>query len=397
MRLALVFGFLGWARPADSRRGGGRRWCLAFGAVCAAIALVTPALADSAYDSVDLSAEQAKQITIGTVGYRDFPQDQSAVGSVDFDEDMESQIFPPYQGKILTIEARIGDTVRRAQILFTIDSPDLLQAESNLISADATLTQSNRALARARDLYRKNGMAEKDYDQAVNDQQTAEGAYRAARDAVQIFGKTEAEIDLIVHSRKPDPSLIVRSPINGLVVARSAAPGVFVQPGNTPAPLTIADNALMWLIANVGEGQSALISPGQPVIAQVQALPGRSFSGRVAAVGAIVDPNTRRFVVRTEIADPDHVLRSGMFADFTITTGAPIHALAMPMNGVVREGDGTQSVWVTTDRRHFLRKTVTIGLASNGYRQITGGLGEGETVVTDGAVFLSNMLQADPT
>jgi cobalt-zinc-cadmium efflux system membrane fusion protein len=117
----------------------------------------------------------------------------------------------------------------------------------------------------------------------------------------------------------------------------------------------------------------------------------------VTAVGATIDPATRRFALRSDIADPEHALRSGMFADFTITTGAPVHALAVPLNGVVREGDGTQSVWVTTDQRHFMRKTVTIGTQAEGFRMITGGLSAGETVVTDGAVFLSNMLQADPT
>ena len=86
-----------------------------------------------------------------------------------------------------------------------------------------------------------------------------------------------------------------------------------------------------------------------------------------------------------------------MFAEFTITTGDAIHALAIPVNGIAREGDGTMSVWITADRRHFVRHTVTVGLTSHGYRQLLGGVAEGEQVVTDGAVFLSNMLTADPT
>jgi cobalt-zinc-cadmium efflux system membrane fusion protein len=240
-------------------------------------------------------------------------------------------------------------------------------------------------------------MAEKDYDQAVSDQQSAEGALRAARDGVRIFGKTDAEIDRIAATRHVDPALIVRSPIDGVVIARNAAPGVFVQPGTAPAPLTVADTSLMWMLANVPEDTSASISVGLPVSVRVSAYPGRGFTGRVASVGTSVDQATRRFVVRSEIADPQHVLRSGMFADFTITTAAPQRSLAVPMNGIVREGDGTQSAWVTTDRRHFVRRSVSIGRAADGYRQILGGLNEGELVVTDGAVFLSNMLTADPS
>jgi len=307
------------------------------------------------------------------------------------------QVFPPYQGKILEIFARSGDAVEKGQVLFTIDSPDLVQAESTLISADATLHLTDRVLARARDLFQARGLAAKDLDQAISDQQSAEGAWRSARDAVRIFGKSDSEIDRIVASRRVDPTLVVRSPIRGVVVSRAAAPGVFVQPGTAPAPVTVADMSVMWMLADVPESLSASFKVGQPVSVQVSAYPGRSFAGRLAAVGTTIDPSTRRFVLRSEIQDPVHALRSGMFANFTITTGEPVRALAVPMNGVVREGDGTMSVWVTEDRRHFVRRSVKIGLESHGFRQILDGVREGELVVTDGAVFLSNMLTADPT
>jgi len=355
------------------------------------------AAAPDAGDSVDLTEQQVKAIRIGTAQQLDFSTTETAIGSIDFDEDLEAQIFPPYQGKVLQIFVRSGDNVRKAQVLFTIDSPDLVQAESTLISADAQLRLTSRALARAKDLYHTHGLAEKDYDQAVSDQQTADGALRAARDAVRIFGKSDGEIDRIAAARRVDPALVVRSPIDGVVIARNAAPGVFVQPGTAPAPLTVADTSTMWMLASPTEDLSASFKVGQPVSVQVAAYAGHPFTGRVAAVGSAIDPSTRRFVLRSEVADPDHKLRSGMFAEFTIVTGDPVRSPAVPMNGVVREGDGTESIWVTTDRRHFVRRSVVIGRQQNGYRQIVSGLREGELVVTDGAVFLSNMLTADPT
>jgi cobalt-zinc-cadmium efflux system membrane fusion protein len=70
---------------------------------------------------------------------------------------------------------------------------------------------------------------------------------------------------------------------------------------------------------------------------------------------------------------------------------------AVPVNSVVREGDGTMTVWVTTDRHHFTQRVVQIGLQSDGYDQILDGLKQGELVITDGAVFVDNMLTASPT
>jgi cobalt-zinc-cadmium efflux system membrane fusion protein len=81
-----------------------------------------------------------------------------------------------------------------------------------------------------------------------------------------------------------------------------------------------------------------------------------------------------------------------MYANFVIRTGDPVRAVAVPLNGIVREGDGTMSAWVTTDRHHFVKRTVEIGLVRDGYDQILKGLAPGELIATDGAIFLSNML-----
>jgi cobalt-zinc-cadmium efflux system membrane fusion protein len=97
-------------------------------------------------------------------------------------------------------------------------------------------------------------------------------------------------------------------------------------------------------------------------------------------------------LVRSEIADPKHELRAGMFANFVIRTGAPERSLAIPFDGVVREGDGTMTAWVTADRRRFTKHTVKIGLTHDGYVQILEGVQAGELVATEGAIFLSNAL-----
>jgi cobalt-zinc-cadmium efflux system membrane fusion protein len=86
-----------------------------------------------------------------------------------------------------------------------------------------------------------------------------------------------------------------------------------------------------------------------------------------------------------------------MFASFTIQIRDPIDALGIPVNGVVREGDGTMTAWVSTDRHHFEQRSVKLGLEEDGHYQVLDGLRGGESVVTDGAVFLDNMLQAPPT
>jgi membrane fusion protein, heavy metal efflux system len=350
---------------------------------------VRPAADDQ---SVDLTEKQAASLKIGRVVLRDFVLQKTAVGTIDFNENLLVQVFSQYQGKILKAFHNIGDEVKAGEVLFTIDSPDLLQAESTLLASAGVLELQKKVLARVTNLLKSGGSAQKDVDQSTSDEQTAEGNFKAAKDAVRIFGKSDAEIEQILSDRKVDSTLVVPSPISGRVVARNAAPGFLTQPGVAPAPFTVADLSTMWMIANVIETDAPAYKLGQQVEVTVPAYPDKVFKGHVTALGALIDPNTHRQLVRSEIEDPEHLLRSGMFASFVIRIGDAARSLAVPAEGVVREGDGTMTVWSTRDNRHFVKRTVTTGLAQDGWTQILSGLSPDETVVQDGAVFLSNKL-----
>jgi cobalt-zinc-cadmium efflux system membrane fusion protein len=344
--------------------------------------------------TLDLSASQLNAIKIEPVGSYPFPVEKEAVGNIDFDGDLSVQVFPAFQGTILNTFGELGARVQKDQPLYTIKSPDLIQAESNLIGAAATFELTSKELARVQGL---GGIAEREKEQATSDQQTAEGALKAARDAVLVFGKTTAEIEQMIASRKIDPALVVRSPISGKITYKIAQPGFLVQPGNSPAPYSVADVAIKWMLANVPESESAFFRVGQPVAVKVMAYPDRVFKGKVSKIYETVDPTTHRVTIRSEIADPKDELHPGMLANFVIQVRNPVEATAIPANGVVREADGTMTAWVTSDRHHFVQRIIKIGLRNDDRVQVLDGLQRGELAVTNDAVFLSNMLQAAPT
>jgi cobalt-zinc-cadmium efflux system membrane fusion protein len=344
--------------------------------------------------TLDLSPSQLNAIKIEPVGTYRFPVEEEAVGSIDYDEDLSVPVFPAYQGTIISTLADLGGEVQKDQPLYTIKSPDLIQAESTLIGAEATYVLTSKELARVQGL---GGVAEREKEQATSDEQTAEGALKAARDAVRVFGKTDAEIDQMIASRKIDPALVVRSPIPGKITAKNAQPGWLVQPGNQPAPYSVADVAIKWMLANVMESEIPLFHLGQPVQVCVMSYPNRVFKGRVSKIYETVDPNTHRVTIRSEITDPHDELHPGMLANFEIRVHDPVETAALPANGVVRESDGTMTAWVTTDRHHFVQRILKTGLRKDNQVQILAGLQRGELAVTDGAVFLDNMLEAPPS
>lgn len=245
------------------------------------------------------------------------------------------------------------------------EDPAIVQAESTLLSAAANLELSSKELRRVQSLGEGNGIAQKELEQAFSAQETAEAALKAARDAVRALGKSDAEIDRMIAARR------IQSTPGGRAWRR-------------------------WALANVAESDSVAVRPGQPVSLTVMAFPGRVFSGKVARVYAAVDPVTHRVAVRAEIADPKDELRAGMLADFVILVAPPVQSVAIPANGAVRETDGSTSVWVTTDRRHFTQRKVSTGERDGGWVQVLNGVQPGELIVSDGAVFLSNLLEAPP-
>lgn len=353
---------------------------------------VTPA------NIVRLTDEQLKSIKVASAAMHDFVVRREAVGIIDFNQDRNVPVVAPYQGRIKDVQVALGEDVRRGDVLYTIESSDLIQAESTLIGTAGVLQLTTNALERAKRLYGFESSAQKDIEQATSDQQTAAANYAAARNTLRnVFGKSETEIERIVAHRAVDGTLAVTSPMDGRITARTAALGMFVQQGATPAPITVTDISTMWMVGYVAESDIGLVHRGDLVAVGVPAYPGRTFTAKLTTIGTTVDPVTHRFSVRAEIADPQHELLPQMLATFTIQTSMPRRVVAVPANGIVREGDGTLSAWVTTDGHAFAKRVVQVGLIEDGVDEISSGLHEGEMVVTDGAVFVSNMLSAPPT
>jgi membrane fusion protein, heavy metal efflux system len=346
----------------------------------------------TADNSVTLNDTQLKAVKVREVEERLFEITHATVGNIDFNQDNSLQVFTPYPGRITKLLAKAGDDVKKGQVLFEIDSPDLSTAEGTLIQAAAQLEMTTKALNRARELYASKGAAQKDLEQAVSDHKTAEGNHNAARNAVRIFGKTDAEMDQIVATHRIDSQMPVPSPMDGRLTARNAAVGLYVQPGNTPAPYTVSDVSTMWMLASVPEAEVPQLRLGQDVEIKVAAFPGRIFKGKITNIGASVDPNTHRIQVRSHVKDPEHELRAQMFATFVIRTGEPVKSPAVPEGGVVREGDGTMTAWVTTDGHRFTQREIKVGLLQDGFWQVLDGLKPGERVAADGALFMANAL-----
>jgi cobalt-zinc-cadmium efflux system membrane fusion protein len=344
------------------------------------------------YNTVSLSDEQARTVQIITAQTRECALQRESVGYIDFNQDKTVSVSPQWAGHITKVFVQANDQVHKGQPLLAIDSIDLIQAESTLISTAGLLQLTRRALERAHHMSESQVGTQKDWEQAQADQQTAEANYKSARDAVRIFGKSDADIDSIIANRKVDGELIIKSPIDGLITSRSASVGALIQPGQSPAPLVVSDVSSVWMVASVSEYDLPILRMGQSVSVSVSAYPEQVFKGEINSIGAASDPATHRIPVRSVIRDPQHQLRAQMLATFVLYAGHPTRTMALPLNAVIRESDGSMSVFVTKDGHRFEKRTVKIGSEQAGYYPIESGLSEGERVAGDSALFISNAL-----
>ena len=344
-------------------------------------------------NSLIITPSQIKQVKPGPVIERDFSQDSSAVGIVDFNQDQTVQVFGPYQGRIGKVLVAAGDDVKAGQPLYTILSPDLAQAASTLVSTAGILKMSNETLRRGKSLYETRAISLKELEQNISDQQTADASYQAALKTMGLFGLTDAQIKQILSGRKIDTETVVVSPVTGKVVSRVAAPGQLVQPGTAPAPITVSDTTKLWMVASVPEGEIARYRVGQTLFVQVQAYPDKTYSGKVFFMSESSDPVTHRIQLRANLIDDAHELRPQMIADFNVVLGDPILSPAVPAKALAREADGTFTVWVTESDKStkYIKQTVKVGLMQADYVQILDGIKPGDIVAQSNALFLSNL------
>ncbi len=349
---------------------------------------------------VRVSNSQSVTLDLGPAGRRAFDDVQQAIGNIDFDQDRTVPVTTAYAGRIARVLVKAGDNVRAGQTLYTVNVPDIAQAASTLVSTAGTLRSASETLRRAQALVADNSIPQKEYQQNLSDQQAADAAYRAARKTLQLFGLSEADIQHIERDHAIDVEMPVKSPIEGRVVARAAQPGLLTQPAASPAPVTVSDLRTLWMVANVPESDFAHYKVGLPVSVRVQAWPDKVFDGRISYVGDTVDAGTHRFAVRADVADPAHLLRPQMLADFRITLAAPQQGTAVPATAVVRETSGTNVVWVAQGAQDPLgvrlqRRAVTLGHSEDGQVQITSGLQPGDRIARRNALMLSNLYETD--
>ena len=308
-------------------------------------------------------------------------------------EDRTTPVFSPYTGQVLKLMVKPGDHVQVGTPLFTIKANDMVQAQNDYLKANSDLNTVRSALQLAEKTYNRSKSLYEAKAGPLKDFQAAEDGFTAARNRLQILGKSDKDVVALVTQGQISSEATVNAPIAGTIVQRKVGPGQFLGNGASDPAFVIGDLSTVWLISNVRESDAAKIQVGQAIEFTTLALPNRAFTALVSYVSPAVDPASRRIQVRAEIANPDGALKPEMFANVSIVTSVDEEAASVPRSALIYEGSDVR-VWVALPDKTIELRKVEVGLTNGERVQIARGLKAGEKVVTKGSLFIDRIAKS---
>lgn len=322
---------------------------------------------------ITVSSEDAKKFNSVAAEKIESAGELNATGSVMPDVSREVPVISLANGRVVDIKVRLDDAVKKGQLMFRVQSPDISNAFDAYLKAVNDEQLANKAYIRAKDLFEHGAISQAMYEQAEGAEKDAKADLNASDEQLKLFG---------VDKDHPSPLVDIYAPTSGVIIAQNitnaAAAGVTLS-GSATA-FTIADLSQVWVVCDVYENDIPKLQLGQEAKITTSAFPDRLLTGRISDIGPILDPSLRTAKVRIQVANPGF-LKLGMFTTATFTSRVKEAHAVVPADAVLHLHD-RDWVYVPAGENKFRRTEVRAGQILNGNRQvILSGIEPGQQVV----------------
>lgn len=322
-------------------------------------------------NTIKLSPAKIQRAGVETTVVRKMPSTRTikVPGVVQFDERRISVIAPRFDGFVERMEPiTTGQHIKKGDPLVTVFGQELLSQGSRLIVEQGAGYKSDEKF---------------DLRTFKGESGSAIGAARRLRN----MGVPDEFIEQIKRERRVPDTLTVRAPMDGVVLERNIVEGQAFKAGDVA--FKIADHSMVWVNADVPEGDLTAIRVGQKVSVTTRAHPGRTFTGEVALVIPHLMKETRTARVRIELANPDLALLPDMYTDVEIATGGGDAVLVVPSSAVIDSGN-RQIVLLNSGEGRYEPREVRAGRTGDGMVEVMSGIAEGDKVVVNGLFLIDS-------
>lgn len=350
----------------------------AFTLILASIALASCGHSDTVAAGADSTPSPAPPVQFVAVRQQTIRDFLDLPAKIQADPTKVIRVFPPTSGRVVSVEVKPGDHVRRGTTLVVIQSSDVASALSDYQKSQIEADRSARVLARETELFQHGAAAEKDYQDAKAQAESANAELDRAAQRLRLLN---------VSAQSNTDRVQMKAPSSGEVLDVVAAPGQFAKSLESSDPLlTIANLDPIWVVGDVYEKDVSKLAVGRPATVTVSAYPEQQWNGRIAALSDALDPVTRTLKVRIVLTNPHNGLKPEMFASIHVEVGS-YTGLVVPAESVIREGN-TSTVFVQDKSGKIERRTIATGRTFVDKVEITSGLRPGDLVASHGAELL---------
>jgi membrane fusion protein, heavy metal efflux system len=366
---------------ARIRRSAAFLLCLALLAISMACSNDTKAAPTKQEITVDpnlLTVDHPELFQTVKVESRDLPTELRANGTIQPDVNKTIHVTSLGSGRVADLKVRLGDYVKKGQVLLVISSPDLAAAMGDYHKASADEALARKALERAQLLYSKGALAQKDLEVAENADAKAKSDQQTAESRLRVLGGDPSHPSTMIELRAPVAGTIVEQNVAGFEGIKSL--------DNTPNLFTIADLSNVWVVCDVYENDIGDVHIGDPAEVRLNAFSDRVFKGSVSDVSRVLDPNTRAAKVRIVLANRDGAFRPGMFAVATFHSRKQKPHLIVPATAIMRLQD-KDWVFRKETANSFRRLEVQTSGLPDGLQQIQQGSKAGDELVANALAF----------
>jgi cobalt-zinc-cadmium efflux system membrane fusion protein len=285
-------------------------------------------------------------------------------------------------GRVVEIKARLGDAVRKGQLLLRVQSNDVSGAYQTYLKAENDERLARTQLERAQILYEKGAIAKSALEQAEAAEADNKADLNAATEQLRLLG---------IDKQHPSGVVDIVAPISGIISDQQVTNASGVQGLSGPNPFTIADLSYVWIVCDVYENDLDAVHVGEYSDIHLNAYPNQLLKGRIDNILPVLDPNIRTAKVRIEVKNPG-MLRIGMFASATFYGKQPEMHSALPASAVLHLHD-REWVYTLLGDGHFKRAEVVTGnMLPNNQQEIVSGIKPGDQVVSN-ALGLQNTVE----
>ena len=287
-------------------------------------------------------------------------------------------------GRVVEIAARLGDTVKKGQLLLRVQSADVAGAFSDYQKAVADEQLTRTQLERAQLLYDKGAISLNDLQVAQDTDAKAKVDVKTTAEKLRVLGNTNLD--------QPSGIVEIRAPVTGVITDQQVTNAAGVAGLGSPNPFTISDLTYVWILCDVYENDLSSVRLGQNADIRLNAYPDKNFTGVISNIGPILDPNIRTAKVRLEVSNPG-LMRPGMFVTATFHGQSKERRAAVPATAILHLHD-RDWVYVPTKDKKFRRMEVTGGeMLPGNMQQIPSGLAPGDQVVVNALEFQNTVQQ----